>query len=80
MAKKFARTHTHTHIHTHTHTHTHTKNFITRSITNYVFFTVRTTIGTHQNPPKTWQNRLKNPLKPIVSLEKTVFYTKNNQK
>ena len=40
------------------------------------FFSVSTEIGTHQNPKVTWQNRLKNPLKAIANLAKTVFEKK----
>ena len=43
-------------------------------------FSVRTIIGTHHNLSRTWPNRLKNPLKPIVNLAKTVSDTKNDQK
>ena len=39
-----------------------------------------TILRTHQNPPRTWQNRLKNPLKLIAILAKTVSDTKKTFK
>ena len=61
------------------------KSFITRSIAVFLInvFVFLFRKNHDRNPPepaKIWQNRLKNLLKPIVNLTKTVSDTKNDQK
>ena len=58
----------------------HSRNLYNQVCTHTQKLFVRTTIWAHQNPPRIWQNRLKNPLKPIANLQKTVSDTRNDKK